>query len=125
AEVFLRDPKGVIRAGIRYVRLDDDQEFNSFEMEKLNTMHKLFASMWCNALARHQEELILSDLTYREREMLQLLFLGYPNQDIARLLSIALPTVKSHMKNILTKTGYSNRAELIGALYQTGLPLRC
>ncbi len=124
AEMFLRDAEGGIRAGLRYARLEGEREFTTEEMARLSRMQPLFANLWCTALVHNKEEQILSGLTEREREVLDLLLSGYPNQDISRLLSIALPTVKNHVKAILAKTGYANRAELLAALYRAGHVLR-
>jgi NarL family two-component system response regulator LiaR len=51
------------------------------------------------------------DLTDREREVLALLAAGLSNPDIARRLTIELSTVKTHVSNILSKLGVSNRIE--------------
>jgi NarL family two-component system response regulator LiaR len=52
-----------------------------------------------------------SDLTEKEREVLALLIKGLSNQDIAKLLTISLATVKYHLTNIFTKLGVKNRVE--------------
>ena len=124
AEVFLRDAEGSIRAGLRYVRLNGEREFTAEEMARLSKMQPMFANLWCTALVHNKEGQILTGLTVREREVLDLLLSGYPNQDISRLLAIALPTVKNHVKAILAKTGYANRSELLAALYRAGHVLR-
>lgn len=54
-----------------------------------------------------------SDLTQRERELLALMARGLSNQDISDQLRIALPTVKFHITNILSKLGVSNRTEAV------------
>ncbi len=53
------------------------------------------------------------DLTQRERELLALMASGLNNQEIATQLSIALPTVKFHVTNILTKLHANNRTEAV------------
>jgi DNA-binding CsgD family transcriptional regulator len=45
--------------------------------------------------------------------------LGYTNHQIAEKLFISYETVRSHRKNILTKTGASNTAALINYYHQT------
>lgn len=52
-------------------------------------------------------------LTEREREVLALLVSGKRYVDIAELLFISLPTVKTHVRNIYQKTKTATRAELI------------
>jgi DNA-binding NarL/FixJ family response regulator len=50
-------------------------------------------------------------LTTREIQVLRMLELGLPNQDIATQLSISVHTVKNHVHNVLTKLGVSTRVE--------------
>jgi len=51
------------------------------------------------------------DLTPRELEVLQLIALGRTNKEIASELVISMNTVTNHVKNILGKTGSTNRTE--------------
>lgn len=50
-------------------------------------------------------------LTPREREVLSLVEKGLSNQQIARRLSIRLPTVKNHVHHIFRKMAVQSRAE--------------
>lgn len=50
-------------------------------------------------------------LTPRERQILSLLEKGFSNKTIAKRLSITLPTVKSHVHNILRKMSAESRTE--------------
>jgi PAS domain S-box-containing protein len=52
-------------------------------------------------------------LTPRQLEILQLVAEGLTSAQIADRLFITAPTVKWHVKQILTKTAYSNRAEAV------------
>ena len=54
-----------------------------------------------------------ADLTQRERELLGLMARGLSNQDISSRLSIAMPTVKFHVTNILAKLHADNRTEAV------------
>jgi two-component system, NarL family, response regulator LiaR len=54
-----------------------------------------------------------ADLTPRERELLALVARGLNNQEIAAELSLALPTVKFHITNILSKLHVENRTEAV------------
>lgn len=56
-------------------------------------------------------------LTKRERDVMQLLFAGHDNSDIAVQLAISPNTVKSHVRHILGKVNAANRAELISRYY--------
>jgi two-component system, NarL family, nitrate/nitrite response regulator NarL len=50
-------------------------------------------------------------LTRRQREIVALIDAGLSNKEIARQLSIELPTVKNHVHNILEKLQVSRRGE--------------
>jgi DNA-binding NarL/FixJ family response regulator len=52
-------------------------------------------------------------LTRREAEILSLLGYGMTNKQIARELSIELPTVKNHVHNILEKLDVSSRVQAV------------
>lgn len=52
-------------------------------------------------------------LTPRELELLEQLVQGWSNKQIARNLSIAEPTVKSHLMNLFRKIGARNRTDAV------------
>ncbi len=54
-----------------------------------------------------------ADLTPRERELLALMARGLNNQEIAAELTLAMPTVKFHVTNILSKLHVDNRTEAV------------
>lgn len=54
-----------------------------------------------------------AQLTAREREVLQLLAEGHSTPQIAKMLTVSLPTVRSHQANLKRKLGFKNRAELV------------
>lgn len=56
-------------------------------------------------------------LTLREREILRLVGRGLSNAAIGRALCLSPHTVKSHMHNLLRKTGSANRAEAASRFY--------
>lgn len=60
-------------------------------------------------------DLIASDhrLTVREREVMELVYNGFTNNDIAETLYISVNTVKKHIRNIYEKLDVSNRIELV------------
>jgi DNA-binding NarL/FixJ family response regulator len=62
-----------------------------------------------------------SDLTPREREILQLVAAGLTDKEIAGQLSISLHTVKSHIRNILSKLHAANRREAARLARQQGI----
>ncbi|MFI6867226.1 response regulator [Nocardia sp. NPDC050406] len=54
----------------------------------------------------------LPGLTDREREVLELVSEGLSNTEIADRLHVGITTVKTHITNLMTKTGASNRVRL-------------
>lgn len=57
-------------------------------------------------------------LTAREIDVLNLLNLGYSNQEIADKLIISLSTVKKHVYNLYSKTGAASRSQLINQIFR-------
>ena len=65
-----------------------------------------------------------SDLTDRQREILQLIVDGRANKDIADRLNLSIKTVEFHRAKIMTKLGARSPAELTRLAMQQGiLPL--
>ncbi|MDY2777553.1 MAG: helix-turn-helix transcriptional regulator [Collinsella sp.] len=69
-------------------------------------------------LDRHIDEMIpfyrdAHKLSKRETEVLRLVLLGHNNQEIANELFLAVGTVKTHVHNILKKTGQPSREALV------------
>jgi DNA-binding NarL/FixJ family response regulator len=60
------------------------------------------------------------DLTGQERRILTLLAEGLNNRAIARLLGLAEPTVKSHVRSILSKLHLSDRTSAVVWAYTEG-----
>ncbi|MFH2113236.1 MAG: helix-turn-helix transcriptional regulator [Spirochaetota bacterium] len=54
-------------------------------------------------------------LSAREQEVLALVSRGASNKEIADKLYFSLPTVKSHVRNLMRKTGRTNRYGLIAS----------
>lgn len=63
--------------------------------------------------AQRDAELLLGQLTEREREILQLLGQGQRNEDIAARLFISPQTVQTHVRNTLTKLGVHSKLEAV------------
>ncbi|MFI6211199.1 response regulator [Nocardia brasiliensis] len=53
-----------------------------------------------------------AELTPREREVLSLVGAGWSNQEIADRLHLGVTTVKTHVANLMGKTGCDNRVRL-------------
>ena len=58
-----------------------------------------------------------TELTSKEIEVLRLICDGLEYEEIADKLNITERTVKYHVSNILSKTGYANRTRLAIGLY--------
>ena len=59
--------------------------------------------------------------TLRQLEVLRLLSSGLNNRDIARILLISERTVKQHISDMLTKSGVSNRVQLLNTVRSNGV----
>jgi two-component system NarL family response regulator len=62
-----------------------------------------------------------NELSVREREVLQHMFEGKSNKEIAAALSISEHTVNIHVKNILSKLGASGRTEAVTLALRKGI----
>ena len=61
------------------------------------------------------------DLSEREQEVLRLLCQARTNHQIARRMSIADTTVKTHVSSIMRKMGVGNRLEIVVEAHRRGL----
>lgn len=73
-------------------------------------------------LARVQAlEMERSELTAREREVLQLIAAGHTTQEVADILSISPHTATRHRANLMQKLDVHNQVELVRAAVARGL----
>ena len=63
-----------------------------------------------------------SGLTRREREVATLIAEGLSNREIAARLVVAQRTAEGHVENILSKLGFTSRAQVAGWLAAQGQP---
>lgn len=70
---------------------------------------------------RLAERMSGSDLTGRELEVLQQIVAGKSNKEIGTHLNISEATVKSHINNILSKLGVSDRTQAATTALQRGI----
>lgn len=57
-------------------------------------------------------------LTIREQEILELIWTGFKNKEIAQRLTISVKTVEAHRANMMKKIRVSNTAQLLKAAIQ-------
>jgi ATP/maltotriose-dependent transcriptional regulator MalT len=57
-------------------------------------------------------------LTFKEKEVVQLLFKGFTNKEVAKELSIGAYTLKDHLKNIRQKMGVCTRTGILSKVVQ-------
>lgn len=97
------------------IQLEEETNMASFEMKMhINDVPKIL-----NTLNRIQVEkkLVISELrnfnnlTYREKEVMRYISLGYTNQQIADEMFISSHTVKNHRKKIISKLEISSSIE--------------
>ena len=60
-------------------------------------------------------------LTQREREILALIALGLTNQEICDREWLSMPTVKTHVSHLLSKTGCRDRVQLVLLALRSGV----
>jgi DNA-binding NarL/FixJ family response regulator len=70
--------------------------------------------------ARRDAQLLLGQLTDREREILGHLAKGFRNDDIATKLFISPQTVQTHVRNLLSKLGVHSKLEAVAFAVRHG-----
>ncbi len=62
-----------------------------------------------------------AQLTFRQKEVLQLIAEGWANKEIANLLNVSVKTVEFHRGRIMIKIGAHSAADLIRYAFQSGM----
>ena len=84
-------------------------------------LHPSVAARLMREVAAGEPRAHRTDLTARELEVLRLIAAGRSNKEIARDLSVAEKTVKTHVSNVLSKLGVADRTQAALYAVQHGL----
>ena len=84
------------------------------------TLTRLLAQVARERAAERDAQMLLDDLTEREREILQLLAQGMRNDGIATKLYISPQTVQTHVRNILGKLRVHSKLEAVAFAVKYG-----
>ena len=75
-----------------------------------------FKREFLSVVSRRRETLHISQLTEKEKQIIDLLLQGKTNKEIGKELGLAEQTIKYYLNQLFKKTGCSNRTALIGFL---------
>ena len=71
-------------------------------------------------LAEERSNMVwIKELSSREREVSVLISQGSTNEQIGEKLNISEPTVKTHLRNIYSKIGVHDRAQLVNRMLKS------
>jgi len=85
------------------------------------SMTKTLTSLYLHSLEAERTHDPYSDLTIREREVLQLVAEGFTNHQIAEMLKLSIKTVKTHRLHLMQKLDLHDRTELVKYAFQKGI----
>ena len=113
---------GVVIAGLGVVKLEGDAPLSPDALALADAMRPMIEAGLhrherVRRALRHKRLSSFYQLTAREIEVAELVTDGCSNDEVAEHLSIRLPTVKSHLMSIFSKTGSANRTELARLLH--------
>lgn len=103
--------KGYLLKGMRAEELTD----------AIRTVHAGRTRIPTVVAERLAERVSGTELTTREHEVLRLIVQGHSNKEIGNLLHISEATVKTHINNLLSKLGVSDRTQAATTALQRGL----
>jgi len=113
----LPDARFVALDGQNHVLLEDEPAWERF----LGEVRSFLGPGGGTGPEGGEEAPFLTELTRREREVLDLMAAGLSNPEIAEALSIATKTVKNHVSRVYRKMKASSRAEAIVRAREAGL----
>ena len=74
-----------------------------------------------NLPARTEHSTLSATLTFREIQVLELIAKGASNQQISDRLGVSLYTIKSHVRNLISKIGAKNRHDAVRVARDLGI----
>jgi DNA-binding NarL/FixJ family response regulator len=107
-----------LRAGARGYLL---KAHNRELLETIRTVHRGGKRIPPEVAAQLAEHVIDDELSAREIDVLKLIATGHSNKQIADILFIAEPSVKSRVSNILAKLSASDRAHAVAIALKRGI----
>ncbi|MBE2317282.1 hypothetical protein DVA67_014970 [Solirubrobacter sp. CPCC 204708] len=120
--VFFRDGGRIAGAMLLFRRRDDPPltQAESVLLRRVQPFLELALAYGGRAVEpAATEPLLASGLTPRQIEVARLAAAGATNAEIARALFVSIPTVKTHMNQVLAKLGLRSRTELVTFLRGT------
>jgi DNA-binding NarL/FixJ family response regulator len=108
-----------LQAGARGYLLKD--MFGDDLMDAIRTVHAGKSRIPAAVAQRLADRMIGSELTARELDVLKLIVSGKSNKEIGTALFISEATVKTHINNLLSKLGVSDRTQAATTALQRGI----
>ncbi|QSB10836.1 helix-turn-helix transcriptional regulator [Lysinibacillus fusiformis] len=98
-------------AVIGFLRKTGEKLFNEKDILKLVYLKRNIENMY--SLHHYSQPSILFKMTEREREVLNFVFKGLKNGEIAQQLFVSENTIKKHLQNLYRKFQVTNRTQLL------------
>lgn len=93
----------------------NDKEKGIMDIFKDHLANMVYSTSMSNKIISEINDQVLTD---REKEIVQLIVLGYSNEEISDSLCISLSTTKKHVYNIYNKYGVNSRMALIRHMHE-------
>lgn len=120
ADIFFRQ-QGRIFSVLTLLRRDMHRPFTQHEVELLTNLQPFvqftLSQVYLPKRMHNRQSLVSDfDLTAREIDVVELALTGVSNKVLAAQLKISLPTLRTHLQNIYSKTNVHSTSELISKL---------